>query len=242
MKLSLLSAAVCLVIGLVFRFALVGYGTLAFVFWGLALLILLLALLRKRGMRRTRILLLILVCLGVLTVGLIEIPIIRNARTDASEDVDYLIVLGAGVNGMVPSLSLTNRLTAALDFLETHPETVVVVTGGQGPGEEITEAECMRIWLEGRGIAPERILTEEQATSTEENIAYSLEIIRARGDAGASVAIASSEYHLYRAKLMARAQGVEAGGVAGTTTYPVLKINYFIREAFAVAYMQVFGS
>ena len=241
MRRFLIPGAVCLAVGVFFRFALIGYSTLAFVFWGLAALLFLLALCKKRGLRRFRIILLTLTCVGVLTVGLIEIPIIRNARTDAPENVDYLIVLGAGVNGTTPSLSLTNRLTAALAYLEANPHTTAILTGGQGPGEDVTEAEAMRIWLEARGVAPERLIKEEQATSTEENIAYSLEIIRSHGDEGASVAIVSSEYHLYRAKCMARDAGIEAYGVAGVTSLPVLKINYFIREAFAVAYMEVFG-
>lgn len=241
LKRSLIVAAVFFIIGLFFRFALIGYTVMALIFCGLALLVLVYALLKKRRMLRTRKVLTALLCIGLAAFIALEIPIIKNARTDKDTAADYLIVLGAGVNGTVPSLSLTDRLTAALDYMEMHPECLAIVSGGQGPGEDVTEAEAMRRWLEARGVAAERILMEDRATSTEENVAYSMEIIRQRGNESASIAIVSSEYHLYRAKCIARAQGIaQPMGIAGRTSYPVLMLNYCIREAFAVVYMWVF--
>lgn len=241
MKISWILAAIFAVLGLFFRFALIGYRTTALLCWTITLLILLFMLFRKKGWRRLRILLIVLLCLSFAAITALEIPILRNAHTDAGE-ADYLIVLGAGVNGTVPSLSLTDRLQAARDYLQAHPAAVAIVSGGQGDGERITEAEAMRRWLESAGVEPQRILMEPQATTTEENIAFSLDILRQRGAENASVAIVSSEYHLYRAKCIARAQGVENPlGVAGKTSYPVLRFNYFLREAFAVAYLRLLG-
>ena len=106
----------------------------------------------------------------------------------------------------------------------------------------MTEAEAMGIWLEARGIAPERIIREPEATSTWENLDNSFELIRARGgEPDGNCAIVTSEYHLCRAKLMARDMGVSAYGVAGRTNMPTLMVNYFIREAFALTYYRVFG-
>ena len=241
MILSILLAAVFAALGLFFRFALIGYRTVALLCWGVALLILLFLLCRKKRLRRLRVVLIVLLCLGIAVIAVLEIPILRSAHTDAG-DADYLIVLGAGVNGSVPSLSLTERLQAARRYLEEHPRTLAVVSGGQGTGEDISESEAMRRWLTGMGVAPERILSEPLATSTDENIAYSLEILRERGAENASIAIVSSEYHLYRAKCIARAQGVENPlGVAARTSLPVLRFNYFLREAFAVAFLRVLG-
>lgn len=240
MTLALILAAVFAALGLFFRFALIGYGMMALLCWGVAALILLFALCRRKHLKRLRIVLLTLLCIGLAALVVLEIPIIRSARTDEG-DADYLIVLGAGVHGSVPSLSLTDRLKAALAYMQAHPNTVAIVSGGQGSGEDITEAEAMRRWLEGAGVAQERILMEDRATTTEENVAFSLDILRERGAESASVGIVSSEYHLYRAKCIARAQGVEAIGVAGKTSYPVLRLNYFLREAFAVAYLRILG-
>ena len=100
----------------------------------------------------------------------------------------------------------------------------------------------MRKWLLDHGIAEERIMMEPKATSTQENLAFSFDLIRSRGDdPDGNVAIVSSAYHLFRAKSMARLQGVEAVGVAAPWGYPMVMLNYFIREAFGVTHLWVFG-
>ena len=152
------------------------------------------------------------------------------------------MVLGAGLHGDVPSLSLTDRLEGALAWLEAHPDCVAVVSGGQGPGETMTEGEAMGIWLEARGIDPSRIIVEDRATSTQENLEYSFALIRGRGgEPDGNCAIVTSEYHLYRAKALAARQGVECFGVAARTSWPTLMLNYFIREGFAVTYYRLTG-
>lgn len=190
---------------------------------------------KAKPAKRLKIVLTALLCIGLAYFVAVEIPIIASARTDKNPEAPYLIVLGAGVDGTVPSVSLTNRLVAALEYLKTYPEARVIVSGGQGPGEEISEAECMRLWLIENGISEERIIKEDKSTSTEENIANSLAIMYTFSNNQMNkVAIVSSEYHLYRAKYMAREQNAVPFGVAAHTSYPVLMVNYFIREAFAV--------
>ena len=233
-----LASGLLLVLAALARFVLRGYAYLAYTLAFFAALILLHRFLSRKLWR----VVLVLVCLGFAYFIAVEIPIIRNARTDPDPEREYLIVLGAAVYGEQPSPSLQRRLQGALDYLETYPDSVAIVTGGQGSGEAMTEAACMYDWLTEHGVAPERQLREERATSTKENLAYSLEIIRARGDdPQGKVAVLSSPYHLYRAKLMARAQGVEAAGVAGAFDHPLLTLTYFIREAFGVTHLWVFG-
>ena len=156
---------------------------------------------------------------------------------------DNCIVLGAGVNGSTPSLSMCNRLDAALDYLGANPDALAVVSGGQGEDEDITEAEAMADYLTAHGIDSARIVQEDQSRTTRENLENSFAILRARGYAPADgVGIVTSEYHLCRAKRMARALGAEPVGIAAETTLPSMRINYFIREAFAAAYMQLAGT
>jgi uncharacterized SAM-binding protein YcdF (DUF218 family) len=240
-------AAACFLISAFLRFALIGYDFLAYVLAALGCLAVIFALLKKAKARhrkaavRARNALCILLLAAAVAFAAAEIPVISAARTDDEPGAPYLIVLGAGLNGTAPSLSLNNRLEAALQYLQAYPEAKAIVTGGQGPGEDITEAEAMRIWLESKGIGPERIIKEEQAASTYENILFSLDLIEEDGgDPEGRVAIATSEYHLYRAEKIAEGLGAQPAGVAGKTTLPVLKINYFVREAFAVLYMWVF--
>ncbi|MCI6358562.1 MAG: YdcF family protein [Clostridiales bacterium] len=237
-KLSLILAGVCILAGCVFRFAMPGHDFIGYLLWLLAVLIFAFPRLSKTW----RIVLAALLVLGAAVFAVFEAPVISNAKTDAAPQSDYLIVLGAGVNGSAPSLSMVNRLEAALDYLETYPDAVAIVSGGQGAGEDVTEASAMHDWLVAHGMPESRIVQEDQSTSTRENLENSFAIIRSRGgDPAGGVAVVSSEYHLYRAKQMARALGAKPLGVAAETTLPTMRANYFIREAFAAAYMQVFG-
>ena len=96
--------------------------------------------------------------------------------------------------------------------------------------------------LTGRGIDPSRIWLEDQATNTRENIANSLALIEARtGSRPTEAGIVSSEYHLYRAGLLAKEQGLTPVGIPATTSWVSLRINYFLREIVAVWYSMIFG-
>lgn len=186
--------------------------------------------------------LVVLVCVGLIYFTCVEIPIIRTSRGDKDIDAPYVIVLGAAVHGDDLSLALRNRLVGALDYMNAHPDAVVIVSGGQGKGENLTEAQAMYDWLTAQGLDGSRIIMEDKATSTLENLQNSFAIIRERGDEPeGNVAVVSSSYHLYRAKLYARMLGVEVFGIPGASDYPLTTANYFIREAFGVTYLWVFG-
>lgn len=242
-------AAICVAISLVFYYGMVGYGFSALVFAMLAALIVFFGILRiiedrgraPRFVRFLRRFSLCCIMLGLVVIIIMEALIISGAKTDAG-DVEYIIILGAGLNGTTPSISLTDRLEAALDYMLENPDCIAVASGGRGEGEDITEAEAMRRWLVARGIEEDRILLEERSTSTVKNIRYSLDVISKYADPRyASIAIVTSEYHLYRAKLIAAEEGVSVSGIAGETSIPLLKVNYYSREAFALLEQMVFG-
>lgn len=181
-------------------------------------------------------------CVLLVVAAITEGFILHTSKGSQATESDYLIVLGAGVNGTVPSLSLRERLDAAYDYLTQHPNTICVVSGGQGNGEDITEAVCMYDYLTRRGISRERILLEDKATSTQENLLFSKAVIAA--DAGAPpkrVAILSAEYHLFRAKLMAQDQGLEPILIPAKTSWLSLRINYYLREIAGVWFYLIFG-
>ena len=186
--------------------------------------------------RRARQLLLVLLAAGFALFAALEVRVLSWARTDSETPAAAIVVLGAGVNGTTPSLSLETRLTAALAYAQDHPEAPIVVSGCQGPGEDITEAACMAGWLEARGIPPERILREDRARDTEENIRYSLALLAERG-IGGNVAVVTSSYHLCRAAHHMEGMGGAMVPVAAPmpAKYLPLSVNYYIREAFAMA-------
>ncbi len=238
-KASWILTIVLVIAGCVLRFAMPGHDFLGYMLWGIAVLVFLLARLHRVG----RIVLGVLVCAGLIVFAVFEIPVVRDAHTDTGAHPNAIIVLGAGVNGSTPSLSMCNRLDAALNYLNANPDALAVVSGGQGEGEDITEAEAMADYLTAHGIDSARIVQEDRSRTTRDNLENSFAILRARGyDPADSVGIVTSEYHLYRAKRMARALGAEPVGIAAETTLPSMRINYFIREAFAAAYMQLAGT
>ncbi|MBQ9044329.1 MAG: YdcF family protein [Oscillospiraceae bacterium] len=184
-----------------------------------------------------------LVLLAAIGFAILEAPILRGAHTDADPEADYLIVLGAKVNGTSPSHAMADRLNAALDYLNAWPDAVVIVSGGQGDDEGISEAEAMAVWLKAHGIAEERILKEDRSETTRQNLENSFAIIRDRGgDPADGVAIVTSEYHLYRARQIAAALGAKPIGVAARTSILAMRVNYFIREGIAVGYMKLAGT
>ena len=172
----------------------------------------------------------------------VEALILKCSRGDRDCGKKYLIVLGAEVHGDVPSLSLRRRMERAYGHLTAYPDSVAIVSGGQGKGENISEAECMYAFLTERGVPPERVRKEERSTSTEENLRYSFEIIRSLGDEpDGIVTIVSNSYHLYRAKRLAKAQGVRAAAIPAAEGRFVCTLNFYIREAFGVTHMMIFG-
>ena len=175
---------------------------------------------------------------------LIEIYVINVGRSGLPAlPADAVVVLGAGVNGKSPSLSLHTRLTAALDYLEENPDVPAVLTGGRGYGEEITEAQCMYDWLTARGVDPARLILEERAGNTAENFAFSKDLLEEHGidPAEDNAAVVTNDFHIARSRLIAARQGYgHAFGVPAELPWKHLEVNYYLREAFAMVKTWVF--
>jgi uncharacterized SAM-binding protein YcdF (DUF218 family) len=151
-------------------------------------------------------------------------------------------VLGAGVNGTVPSLSLRERINGAYAHLTAHPHAACVVSGGQGNNELISEAQCMFNELTRMGIDESRIWMDDKSTSTRENLRFSMELIEEKtGNRPTQAAVISNEFHLFRASLFAKEQGLDMVGVPAKTTWITLHANYFLREIVAIWYYVILG-
>ncbi len=162
----------------------------------------------------------------------IETACMIGACTKAPTENATAIVLGCRVYGERASLSLVERLEAAYDYLSENPEATCVVSGGQGPGENISEAECMYRWLTDKGIDGSRIFKEEKSTSTDENIRFSKEVIEANG-LNKNVALISNEYHIYRATLIASDNDLSYGTKPATTAFWLFP-SYYVRELYGI--------
>ncbi|HWR61163.1 MAG TPA: YdcF family protein [Clostridia bacterium] len=175
-----------------------------------------------------------LLILGILIFISAEALIMYGAAPDAAVEAEYLIILGAGLRGDNITLVLQERLLKGIEYLERYPEADVIVTGGRGFGESITEAEAMERFLVSRGIAPERIIKEDRATSTMENFLFSRELLEKSGETDHKrITVITSDFHMLRSKLLARRAGFEPYGITCGTPISV-RLNCYIREFFAL--------
>lgn len=190
----------------------------------------------KKPLRILRRILGGLVAVGLCIFTVFEAMVISGGYTDDETPVSAVVVLGAGVNGRTPSLSLRVRLEAALDYVQDKPDIPIVVSGAQGPGEGISEAQCMAEWLIDNGVEEERILLEDKATDTLENIRYSLEMLEENGvDTTEPIAVVTADYHLRRAAHYWGKPGMVPVAAHMPNSFFPLTINYYVREAFALA-------
>ncbi|MGN0148695.1 MAG: YdcF family protein [Clostridia bacterium] len=159
-----------------------------------------------------------------------------NDTADYNEKV--LIVLGAGVRGKTPTAPLVKRLDTAAEYLEKNKEAYVIVSGGRGPQEDITEAEAMSDYLLSKGIAEERIIKEDKAASTYENFLYSKKIIEERFK-DVSVASITNDFHIYRSKIIAQLAGIDTATLHAKTPMNG-RISMYLRELAAIVKLWIF--
>jgi uncharacterized SAM-binding protein YcdF (DUF218 family) len=178
-----------------------------------------------------RTVLLVILIAAIAVFSLVEVRIASCFGMRAEPGMDYIIVLGAQVKENGPSVVLQYRLDAAYDYLMANPDTRCIVTGSQGANEPMTEASGMQAYLVSRGIDSLRIILEEQAENTVQNLVFSRALMDREG---ASAAIVTNNFHLFRALHIAAAHGY--GDVQGISAYSTALYlpNNMAREFFGV--------
>lgn len=177
------------------------------------------------------------VCFGIAVIAIfviIETSCMIYAANKTPKSEVTLIVLGCKVDGERATLMLTERLEAAYEFLTDNEEAVCILSGGKGTGENISEAECMYRYLTDKGIDSARLYKEDKSTSTRENIKFSKAIID-EYDLPENIAIATSEFHVYRAGVIAEELGYEYTSVPAKTAWWLFP-TYYVRELYGILY------
>ncbi|MFD6443744.1 YdcF family protein [Promicromonospora sp. NPDC060204] len=155
-------------------------------------------------------------------------------RTDTvSYREGAVVVLGAGLRGEEVTPSLRSRLDVAVEYSVANPDAVVVVAGGQGPGETITEALAMERYLVAHGVPEDRILREDRSTSTHENFVLAKSLLDARLGADYTTAFVTSDYHVFRAGGIAEKAGIDSTHLHADTPWYEIPVDY-VREAMAI--------
>lgn len=174
--------------------------------------------------------------------GLIFVIVLGNilyyGQNSNEKEVSYLIILGAKVNGTKVSRALRYRLDEAINYMQEYPKTKAIVSGGQGKGEDITEAEAMFQYMVEQGIAPSRIMKEDASKNTRENIANSISLIEKNRE---NIMIVTNSFHVYRAVEIAKKQGIENPGSLSAPTDKILWLHYHVREVLAVIKYKLSG-
>lgn len=176
-----------------------------------------------------RIIVIVFISSVILIEGLLLININSFKEANEIENIDYMIVLGAGLDGYNVGKTLKSRLDKAIEYYELNKDVEIIVTGGQGKNEVISEAEAMYNYLVSKDIPKEKIIKEDKATTTLENIIFSKEILEKISSENKKVLIVTNEFHLTRSMIIANILGIENEGLASETPIRV-RVNYLIRE------------
>lgn len=217
--------------------AFAGFGTKFFLIWGAmgAACLLLCAVLANRKFMDAfpvwlKGIFTGLFCLGLLLFCVVEIMILSRFHAIAQSGADYCIILGAQWKSNGPSEVLRRRLDKAVEYLNQNPDTLVVVSGGQGSNEIMSEAAGMRQYLLTAGIEDERILVEDKSTNTVENLTFSGGLLDKENS---RVVIVTNNFHVFRALKIAEKQGYHAEGLAASSVTWMVP-NNMLREFFGV--------
>ena len=170
-----------------------------------------------------------LLVLMIAIIALIEIKIYQLNGKALSQTYTQMLVLGAKVRPDGPSLSLISRLDLALEIYKLNPEIRIVVSGGQGADEPVSEAGAMADYLIARGVEKNKLSLEGKSSNTYENVIFSKPLINPSNP----LLIVTNDYHVIRACLLAKEMGLN-GYCAGANTPSHVWLKLRLREYVAI--------
>ncbi|MGM9551556.1 MAG: YdcF family protein [Clostridia bacterium] len=182
----------------------------------------------------------VVVMLILIEIALVSFIAIYGQSDNVSYSEDAVVVLGCGIRGDRVTVPLAYRLNSAIEYHKKNPNAVIVVTGGKGFQETITEAEAMEKYLISHGVDPDKIIKEEKATSTNENMRFTKEILDKHFAKDYSVVVITNNFHIYRSVSIAKMEGFENvyHKHAGLKWYNMAPC--YLRESLAVLKMWMF--
>lgn len=184
--------------------------------------------------------------IGYLICGVIYMMCLLNAyllsswlylQTSPKQEPDYLVVLGAGLLQDKVTPLLAKRIDKAIEIHQSAPHSIIIMSGGQGPDEIIPEGKAMANYAIRAGISKKKLLIEDQSINTEENILYSTRLMHSQS---ASFAVVSTNYHIFRASIIARKLGLKSIGFGAKSGKDwIFNANALLREFFAYLYLNI---
>lgn len=181
--------------------------------------------------------LLALILAGAICFLIPFIAVLAGAHSEVRGEPRIMVIFGCQLREDGPSILLKDRLDTALAYLEEHPDTTVVVSGGQGTNEPASEAQGMYDYLTAHGVDGGHILLEDRSFSTWENVTFSLETLAAgEYDASGGVVLVSNAFHLTRARMLwERADGIgPVSALAAPSSHFPTRLQMYVREPLAL--------
>ena len=136
--------------------------------------------------------------LFVIALGTILMDIYNSKNIEMKND--YVIILGAGLQGNKPKDVLKYRLDKAIDYYKKYPNVIFIVSGGKGKDEIISESKAMKNYLISHSIPQNNIIEENKSTKTLENLIFSYNLIPPNIK---NIGVISNDFHMYRIKFFA---------------------------------------
>lgn len=193
---------------------------------------------RGKPHHRLRNVLFAVLLVGVLCFTALLITVLRGGYDRFCGEPQIMIVLGCQVKDEGPSLLLQDRLDTALDYLREHPDMTVVVSGGQGRDEPMSEAQAMANYLMENGFPEEQILQEDRSHNTVQNLMYSRTLLCELGyDTTQDVVVVSNGFHLTRVRMLwGRVFDAEdsLSTLAAPSSHLPSRLKMYLREPLAL--------
>lgn len=145
-----------------------------------------------------------------------------------TKKLDYVVVLGAGLMGKRVTPLLAARINRGIEVYRRNPGSKIIMSGGQGPDEEIPEAVAMAKYAEEKGVPKKDIIVEDKSKTTRENLIFSHKLMKP----DSRFAIVTNSYHVYRALVLAKRLGLQCIGYGAKTKW-YFTLNAFVREFIA---------
>lgn len=178
----------------------------------------------------------ILLVVGMIIFITVEGMIIMYPKKSI-EKSDYILILGAGIRGENLTTTLRDRLNTAIKYMnKTNFKGDIIVSGGQGPGESITEAEAMKRYLVKEGINDDKIILEDKSANTFENFKYTKEKLKDLGKddiSNTNIIAITTDFHVLRSNIIAKRNGYENINFYSSNTKWYLIPSMYAREFFA---------
>lgn len=216
----------------------VGSGTFSFIIWiFVAIFFGFLYLMEKKSLwpkvpKAVRYVFRIIVAIGFAVFVICQGCILTQFFSKGEPEADYIIVLGAQMRDWGPSVVYKARLDSAIEYLNDNPDTKVIVTGGQGANESVSEGEGGKTYLLEQGIAEDRIIVESESLDTDQNISNALNLVEVTADM--KIGIVTNNFHVFRGVMIAkRYTDADVTGIAAFTEYQYLP-NNMVRETFGI--------